>query len=111
VFEDLWEDMSLAYLSVFCMQLLRVRVEHEQARLGQHVLYVHIATFVLLCLAPFFIFDLAAISVDDEAVRDALGLAGVFLCVFGLLYGGFWRIQMRRRFSLPENRACCGKPD
>jgi hypothetical protein len=79
VFEDLWEDMSLAYLSVFCMQLLRVRVEHEQARLGQHVLYVHIATFVLLCLAPFFIFDLAAISVDDEAVRDALGLAGVFL--------------------------------
>jgi hypothetical protein len=32
--------------------------------------------------------------VDDEAVRDALGLAGVFLCMLGLLYGGFWRIQM-----------------
>ncbi|CAD6255245.1 unnamed protein product [Miscanthus lutarioriparius] len=47
-------------------------------------------------------------SVDDEAVRDALRLAGVFLCV---LYGGFWRIQMRRRFGLPENHACCGKPD
>jgi hypothetical protein len=47
--------------------------------------------------------------VDDEAVRDALGLAGVFLCMLGLLYGGFWRIQMRRRFGLPENRACCSK--
>ncbi|KAG0519617.1 hypothetical protein BDA96_08G002200 [Sorghum bicolor] len=105
---DMWEDMSLAYLSVFCSCCV---FGWNMSRLGLGNMYVHVATFVLLCLAPFFIFDLAAISVDDEAVRDALGLAGVFLCVFGLLYGGFWRIQMRRRFGLPENRACCGKPD
>ncbi|XP_066359630.1 uncharacterized protein [Miscanthus floridulus] len=108
LFEDLWEDMSLAYLSVFCSCCV---FGWNMSRLGLGNMYVHVATFVLLCLAPFFIFDLAAISVDDEAVRDALGLAGVFLCVLGLLYGGFWRIQMRRRFSLPENRACCGRPD
>ncbi|XP_025656348.1 uncharacterized protein [Arachis hypogaea] len=31
--------------------------------------------------------------------------------VFGLLYGGYWRIQMRRRFNLPpnnNNKLCCG---
>jgi Cys-rich protein (TIGR01571 family) len=100
--------MSLAYLSMFCSCCV---FGWNMSRLGLGNMYVHIATFVLFCLAPFFIFDLAAISVDDEAVRDALGLAGVFLCVLGLLYGGFWRIQMRRRFGLPENRACCGKPD
>jgi hypothetical protein len=31
--------------------------------------------------ATFFIFDLATISVDDETVRDTLGLPGVFLCL------------------------------
>ncbi|CAD6270880.1 unnamed protein product [Miscanthus lutarioriparius] len=108
LFEDMWDDMSLAYLSMFCSCCV---FGWNMSRLGLGNMYVHIATFVLLCLAPFFIFDLAAISVDDEAVRDALGLAGIFLCVLGLLYGGFWRIQMRRRFGLPENRACCGKPD
>jgi Cys-rich protein (TIGR01571 family) len=81
------------------------------SRLNLGNMYVHIATFMLLGLTPFFIFDLAAISVDDEEVRDMLGLAGIFLCVLGLLYGGFWRIQMRRRFALPKNRACCSKPN
>jgi Cys-rich protein (TIGR01571 family) len=108
LWEDLWDDMSLAYLSLFCSCCV---FGWNASRLGLGNMYVHVATFVLLCLAPFFILDLAAINVDDEAVRDALGLAGIFLCVFGLLYGGFWRIQMRRRFGLPENRACCGKPD
>ncbi|XP_057744396.1 uncharacterized protein LOC130962251 isoform X2 [Arachis stenosperma] len=31
--------------------------------------------------------------------------------VFGLLYGGYWRIQMRKRFNLPpnnNNKLCCG---
>ncbi|RYR27125.1 hypothetical protein Ahy_B02g061455 isoform A [Arachis hypogaea] len=31
--------------------------------------------------------------------------------VFGLLYGGYWRIQMRKRFNLPPNnnsKLCCG---
>jgi len=105
---DVRDDMSLAYLSVFCSCCL---FGWNMSRLGFGNMYVHIATFLLLCLAPFFIFDLAAINIDNEDVRGALGLAGIFLCVLGLLYGGFWRIQMRRRFRLPASHACCGKPD
>ncbi|KAK9986235.1 hypothetical protein SO802_031186 [Lithocarpus litseifolius] len=37
---------------------------------------------------------LAAINNDDETMRECLGLTGVVLCVFSLLYSGFWRIQM-----------------
>ncbi|XP_010269433.2 PREDICTED: uncharacterized protein LOC104606081 [Nelumbo nucifera] len=47
---------------------------------------------------------------DNEVVREALGVTGIVLCVFGLLYGGFWRIQMRKKFKLPDNGFCCGKP-
>lgn len=105
---DLWDDLSLAYLSMFCSCCV---FGWNMSRLGFGNMYVHVVTFALFCLAPFFIFNLAAINIDNEDVRDALGLGGVFLCVLGLLYGGFWRIQMRRRFGLPENEACCGKPD
>ena len=79
-------------------------------RLGFGNMYVHIATFLLFCLAPFWIFNLAAINIDNETAREALGITGIFLCVFGLLYGGFWRIQMRKRFNLPASDSCCGKP-
>ncbi|KAJ1273661.1 hypothetical protein BS78_05G001800 [Paspalum vaginatum] len=105
---DLWDDLSLAYLSMFCSCCV---FGWNMSRLGFGNMYVHVVTFVLFCLAPFFIFDLAAINIDDEGARVAMGLGGVFLCVLGLLYGGFWRIQMRRRFGLPANHACCGKPD
>ncbi|KAJ6299792.1 hypothetical protein OIU76_020724 [Salix suchowensis] len=70
-------------------------------RLGFGNMYVHIATFLLFCTAPFWIFNLAAVNIDNETVRVALGLTGIALCLFGLLYGGFWRIQMRKRFNLP----------
>ncbi|XP_020191951.3 uncharacterized protein [Aegilops tauschii subsp. strangulata] len=105
---DLWEDISLAYLSLFCSCCV---FGWNAGRLGFGNAYVHAATFILLCLAPFFIFTLAAINIDNEAARLALSLGGTLLCVLGLLYGGFWRIQMRRRFGLPGNGFCCGRPD
>lgn len=105
---DLWDDISLAYLSMFCSCCV---FGWNASRLGFGNMYVHTVTFILFCLAPFFIFNLAAINIDNEAVRDALGIGGALLCVLGLLYGGFWRIQMRRRFRLPANHFCCGKPD
>ncbi|CAL4901879.1 unnamed protein product [Urochloa decumbens] len=105
---DVWEDISLAYLSVFCSCCV---MGWNAGRIGLGNMYVHVVTFLLLCLAPFFVFNLAAVNIDNEDARDALGLAGVFLCVLGLLYGGFWRIQMRRRLGLPPSHACCGKPD
>ena len=53
-------------------------------------MYVHVATFLLLCVSPFWIFNVATINIDDEPVRIVLRLIGIFLCVFGLLYGGYW---------------------
>ncbi|PIN13350.1 hypothetical protein CDL12_14035 [Handroanthus impetiginosus] len=104
---DFWDDISLAYLSLFCSFCV---FGWNMERLGFGNMYVHIATFLLFCMAPFWIFNLAAVNIDHETVRAALGLTGIFLCVFGLLYGGFWRIQMRKRFNLPPDNFCCGKP-
>lgn len=104
---DFWDDISLTYLSLFCSFCV---FGWNMERLGFGNMYVHIATFLLFCLAPFWIFNLAAINIDNEVVREVLGITGIFLCMFGLLYGGFWRIQMRKRFNLPPYNFCCGKP-
>uniref|UniRef100_A0A1J3EE11 Uncharacterized protein n=1 Tax=Noccaea caerulescens TaxID=107243 RepID=A0A1J3EE11_NOCCA len=102
---DIWDDISLAYLSLFCTFCV---FGWNMERVGFGNMYVHIATFILFCLAPFFIFNLAAVNIDDETVREALGVSGILLCLFGLLYGGFWRIQMRKRFKLPSYKFCFG---
>ncbi|KAI4353492.1 hypothetical protein L6164_002438 [Bauhinia variegata] len=104
---DLSDNLSVAYLSLFCSFCV---FGWNMEKLGFGNKYVHIATFILFCIAPFWIFNLAAINIDGENVRTALGLMGVVLCLFGLLYGGFWRIQIRKRFNLPPNKLCCGKP-
>lgn len=104
---DVWQDISVAYLSLFCSFCV---FGWNMERLGFGNMYVHIVTFLLFCTAPYWIFSLAAVNIDDDTVRQALGLTGVVLCVFGLLYGGFWRIQMRKRFNLPANNICCGMP-
>ncbi|KAJ7963899.1 Protein PLANT CADMIUM RESISTANCE like [Quillaja saponaria] len=104
---DFWNDISLAYLSLFCSFCV---FGWNMDRLGFGNMYVHIATFLLFCMAPFWIFILAAVNIGNENVREAMGVTGIILCVFGLLYGGFWRIQMRKRFHLPAYNFCCGKP-
>lgn len=104
---DFWDDISLAYLSLFCTFCV---FGWNMERLGFGNMYVHIATFLLFCMAPFWIFILAAVNIDSETVREALGFTGVVLCAFGLLYGGFWRIQMRKRFNLPPYTFCFGQP-
>lgn len=104
---DLGDNGSITCLHFFCGFCV---FGWNMERLGFGNMYVHIVTFFLFCTAPFWIFNLAAINVDNEAIREALGITGIVLCVFGLLYGGFWRIQMRKRFNLPANHFCCGKP-
>ncbi|KAL2332817.1 hypothetical protein Fmac_014030 [Flemingia macrophylla] len=104
---DIWNDISLAYLSLFCTFCV---FGWNMERLGFGNMYVHIATFMLFCMAPFWIFVLASVNVDDDNVRQALVAFGIILCFLGLLYGGFWRIQMRKRFSLPAYDFCFGKP-
>ncbi|CAI9295859.1 unnamed protein product [Lactuca saligna] len=108
---DIWNDISVSHLSLFCGFCV---FGWNMERLGFGNMYVHTATFLLFCLAPFLIFNMAAINVKSEVVREVLGGTGVFLCVFGLLYGGFWRIQMRKRYNLPATNCklwCCGKGD
>ncbi|WCJ39544.1 PLAC8 family protein [Euphorbia peplus] len=65
---------------------------------------------LLFCTAPFWIIYSATVNIVNETIREALGLIGVILCVFGLLYGGFSRIRMRERFHLPTYTFCFGKP-
>ncbi|XP_061351727.1 uncharacterized protein LOC133296690 [Gastrolobium bilobum] len=103
---DLWDDISQAYLSLFCTFCV---FGWNMERLGFGNMYVHIATFMLFCMAPFWIFILAGVNIGDDTVRQALVAAGILLCLFGLLYGGFWRIQMRKRFNLPAYDFCFGK--
>lgn len=103
---DFWDDISLAYLSLFCSFCV---FGWNMERLGFGNMYVHIATFILFCMAPFWIFLLAAVNIDNETVRTLMAVTGIVLCVFGLLYGGFWRIQMRKRYNLPAYNFCFGK--
>jgi Cys-rich protein (TIGR01571 family) len=77
-------------------------------RLGLGNAYVHAVTFALLCFAPLWVLGVSALHIHSHVVGDAVGGAGVLLCACGLLYGGYWRIQMRRRFGLPGTTACCG---
>ncbi|KAI4320702.1 hypothetical protein MLD38_034155 [Melastoma candidum] len=104
---DFWDDIALAYLSLFCSFCV---FGWNMERVGFGNMYVHIATFILFCTSPFWILNLAAVNIDNESAREALSVTGIILCLFGLLYGGFWRIQMRRRFNLPAYTFCCGKP-
>ncbi|XP_021295968.1 uncharacterized protein LOC110425391 [Herrania umbratica] len=104
---DFWDDISLAYLSLFCSFCV---FGWNMERLGFGNMYVHIATFLLFCMAPFWVFNLAAVNIDNETVREALSVTGIVLCMFGLLYGGFWRIQTRKRFNLPAYSFCFGQP-
>jgi Cys-rich protein (TIGR01571 family) len=104
---DIWNDLSLSYLSLFCTFCV---FGWNMERLGFGNMYVHIATFMLFCMAPFWIFVLASVNIDDDNVRQALVAIGIILCFCGLLYGGFWRIQMRKRFNLPAYDFCFGKP-
>ena len=104
---DIWNDISLSYLSLFCSFCV---FGWNMERLGFGNMYVHIATFMLFCMAPFWIFVLASFNIDDDNVRQALVAFGIILCFCGLFYGGFWRIQMRKRFNLPAYKFCFGKP-
>ncbi|KAL2636000.1 hypothetical protein R1flu_007479 [Riccia fluitans] len=105
---DCGQDKPIAILSTVCCPCV---FGWNMDRLGFGNRYVHIITFALLCTAPFWIFDLAAVNIDNRVVRRSIAAAGIVLCAFGLLYGGFWRIRMRERYKLPANKCCCGHPN
>ncbi|XP_038980266.1 uncharacterized protein LOC120110165 [Phoenix dactylifera] len=104
---DCGDDITVSCLSLFCTFCV---FGWNMERLGFGNMYVHIVTFLLLCAAPFWIFNISALKIHDQVIGDMVGTAGIVLCAFGLVYGGFWRIQMRKRFKLPGNTPCLGSP-
>ncbi|PKA66877.1 Cell number regulator 5 [Apostasia shenzhenica] len=102
---DCCDDSTVCCLSFFCTFCV---FGWNMERLGFGNMFVHIITFFLLCVAPFWVFAIAALNVDDNTVKVILVATGGVLCVFGLLYGGFWRSEMRKKFKLPGNRLCFG---
>ncbi|KAK8966772.1 hypothetical protein KSP40_PGU008747 [Platanthera guangdongensis] len=102
---DCFSDVTVAYLSCCCTCCV---FGWNMERLGFGNMYVHIVTFLILFLGPFWIFNISSRKIHDYVIGDVMWISGIVLCVFGLLYGGFWRIQIRKRFRLPEHRFCCG---
>ncbi|XP_078160263.1 uncharacterized protein LOC144555726 [Carex rostrata] len=103
---DCWDDVTVFVLSSLCTLCV---FGWNLERLGMGNMYVHIFTFALLFIGPLLIFYITALNIDDVTVRYVVGITGIVLCIFALLYGGFWRIQMRKRFKLPGNPSCCGQ--
>jgi Cys-rich protein (TIGR01571 family) len=101
---DCIDDPTVGFLSCICTFCV---FGWNMERLGFGNMYVHIITFLLLCIAPFWIFSISAMNIHNYVIGDIVGIAGIFLCAFGLLYGGYWRIQMRKKFKLPGNTNCC----
>ncbi|XP_073008879.1 uncharacterized protein [Typha latifolia] len=102
---DCSEDITLGFYSFFCTCCV---FGWNMERIGFGNMYVHMFTFLLLCFAPFWIFNISALNIRDYILGDIVGDAGVILCFFGLIYGGYWRIQMRKKYKLPGNSFCCG---
>ncbi|KAK8914378.1 hypothetical protein KSP39_PZI023727 [Platanthera zijinensis] len=102
---DCGDDAAVICLSFFCTFCV---FGWNAERLGFGNMYVHIVTFALLCIAPFWIFAISALNVRDDTVKLIVVIAGSVICVLGLLYGGFWRVKMRKKFKLPGNVLCCG---
>lgn len=101
------EEPTISVLSVLCFPCV---MGFNYERLGFGNRYVHMVTFLLLVGAPFLVFSLAAVNIDNQYVRTSLGVTGYVLCIFSLLYGGFWRIKIRERYMLPAHAWCCKQP-
>lgn len=104
---DCWDDITAAYLSFFCTFCV---FGWNMERLGFGNMYVHVITFILFCIAPLLVFNVAASNINNDTLAYTMRISGCLLCFCGLLYGGFWRIQMRKKFRLPGNPFCCGYP-
>eukprot|EP00271_Cylindrocystis_brebissonii_P004996 TRINITY_DN16951_c0_g1_i1.p1 TRINITY_DN16951_c0_g1~~TRINITY_DN16951_c0_g1_i1.p1 ORF type:complete len:465 (-),score=37.23 TRINITY_DN16951_c0_g1_i1:649-2043(-) len=78
-------------------------------RLGFGQRWVQATTFILIFFGPYLIFILSASSVNFSHYAH-LGLLclGAVLAWLGLLYAGYWRTQMRRKYKLPAQRWCLG---
>ncbi|GAB2272110.1 hypothetical protein Dimus_006929 [Dionaea muscipula] len=109
---DLTDDCGEVCLSTCCLCCV---FGWNAERLGFYGdMYCQAVTFLLFCVGPLVVFNLAAIHLDGTAVKLGYFVLGILFSLMGLMYGGGWRIEMRRRFRLPpaddDDSCCCGKP-
>jgi len=104
---DCYQEPRISLFSTACLPCV---LGWNLDRMGFGNRYVHIATFLLLCSAPCLVFMVAAVNIDNRVVQHSFAATGIVLSLFGLLYGGFWRIRMRERYNLPQTNWCCGCP-
>eukprot|EP00271_Cylindrocystis_brebissonii_P010000 TRINITY_DN258_c0_g2_i1.p1 TRINITY_DN258_c0_g2~~TRINITY_DN258_c0_g2_i1.p1 ORF type:complete len:505 (-),score=60.68 TRINITY_DN258_c0_g2_i1:1334-2848(-) len=76
----------------------------NQEKLGFGNKWTHIFSFSLFLFAPLLIFGLAAIDIKYDLTRRVILGVGVLFSVLGILYGGYWRMRMRRAYKLPKHR-------
>lgn len=62
---DCWEAPTLVAATTCCFPCV---LGHNLSRLGFGNRYVHVATFLLACFAPFVIFEMASVNVDSRSV-------------------------------------------
>ncbi|KAJ7570624.1 hypothetical protein O6H91_01G129000 [Diphasiastrum complanatum] len=105
---DFKDDPGSSLLSTICCVCV---FGWNMDRLGFGNRYVHIVTFLLICSAPFFVLNLAAVNIGNNTARKCLGVAGIVLGIFGLMYGGYWSIKMLETFDLPAQTWCCNEPN
>ncbi|GAB2235969.1 hypothetical protein Droror1_Dr00026414 [Drosera rotundifolia] len=104
---DLTDDCSGACLSTCCLCCI---FGWNAERLGFYGdMYCQAITFLLFCISPLVLFNVAAIHLVGHTVKVGYCVLGVLASLMGLMYGGGWRIGMRRRFHLPGDDRCCGK--
>ena len=96
-------NQRTALLSCFCTICVH---GINQDRLGFGNKYVHMITFAFFLVAPFLIFDLAAVNINNWDVKRYIGGLGIGLSVLGVFYGGYWRTMMRKTYRLPHSRWC-----
>jgi Cys-rich protein (TIGR01571 family) len=95
---DCCDDATVCALSATCTFCV---FGWNMERLGFGNMCVHTFTFILLCVAPFLVFSATALNIHDHDIRLIVVVVGVLLGFFGFLYGGYWRMQMRKRYKLP----------
>lgn len=77
-------------------------------RLGFGQRWVQAASFILIVIGPCLVFEVSAHTVVFYSFQQTLILGGILLALLGLLYGAYWRSQMRKKFRLPASRWCLG---
>ncbi|GAB2235970.1 hypothetical protein Droror1_Dr00026415 [Drosera rotundifolia] len=105
---NLMDDPKIACLSFSCPCCV---YGWNMGRIHLGNRYCQGVTLFLTCLAPLFVFNMAAIHFHSHHLKLAFLAVSIVFCVVGLLFGGHWRIKMKTMYDLPDTRLCCGSPN